>query len=92
MEAAPAEVTAEAIAAAAAAVAAAAVVELEVVVADTEEDTVEQVRSELFEKVIGSIDTVDPKANTGSGEAEPQLADWVPRRAPCNMEVAVWLG
>lgn len=84
-EAVPAEVTAETIAAAAAAV-------LAVVVADTEEDTVEQAVSELLEKVVGVIDTVDQKTNTGSGEAEPQLVDWVPGWGPCNMEAVVQLG
>lgn len=85
MEAAPAEVvTAEAIAAAVA-------VELEAALVDTE-DTVEQVGSELFEKVVGSIDTVDQKANIGSGEAELRLVGWVLGWVPCNMEVVVWLG
>lgn len=48
--------------------------------------------SESFEEVVGSIGTVDQKANTGSGEAEPQVVDWVPGRGPCNMEVVEGLG
>lgn len=84
VEAVPAEVTAEAIVAAAAVV-------LVVAVADTE-DTVELAGSELLELVVGVNDTVDQKADTDSGEAEPQMVDWVMGWEACNKEVVVWLG